>query len=192
MRKKILIAEDDETNYKLVNIILTKSNVDTLWAKNGKEAVELYEQHPDINLILMDIKMPIMNGSTAAKKIKEINQNVPIIGLSAYHDLQDEINLDAYLQKPFIGKDLLSMIDKHVKNLCTEMLEREEKRAKEWKENEEEALKVLNGLSKVLELTDSISVSESTKVLIELEEIKNILKKKCENNSLNIVFPDIK
>ena len=195
MKKKILVAEDNEINYQLIESILPEYDVNILWAKNGEEAVNLYKENLDINLILMDIQMPVMNGSTGAKKIKEINSDVPIIGVTAYHDvLRDEVNLDDYLEKPFLAKQLVSIIDKHVKDLCGEMLEREDERAKEWMSNETEALQVLTGVSKLLELTDYVSKSESVNVLAKLDEIKDILKKKNgnKNNPLHILLPDIK
>jgi len=197
MKKKILVAEDNENNYKLIQTILPEENANIvlLWAQNGEEAVNFYKENLDIDVILMDIQMPVMNGSTAAKKIKEINSDVPIIGVTAYHDvLRDEVNLDDYLEKPFLAKQLVSIIDKHVKDLCGEMLEREDERAKEWMSNETEALQVLTGVSKLLELTDYVSKSESVNVLAKLDEIKDILKKKNgnKNNPLHILLPDIK
>jgi len=197
MKKKILVAEDNENNYKLIQTILPEENANIvlLWAQNGEEAVNFYKENLDIDVILMDIQMPVMNGSTAAKKIKEINPDVPIIGVTAYHDvLRDEVNLDDCLEKPFIGKELVSIIDKHVKDLCSDMLKREDERAKEWMSNETEALQVLTGVSKLLELTDHVSKSESANVLAKLNEIKNILDKKNENknNPLHIILPEIK
>ena len=197
MKKKILVAEDNENNYKLIQTILPEENANIvlLWAQNGEEDVNFYKENLDIDVILMDIQMPVMNGSTAAKKIKEINSDVPIIGVTAYHDvLRDEVNLDDYLEKPFLAKQLVSIIDKHVKDLCGEMLEREDERAKEWMSNETEALQVLTGVSKLLELTDYVSKSESVNVLAKLDEIKDILKKKNgnKNNPLHILLPDIK
>jgi len=78
--------------------------------------------------------------------------------------------------------------------LCSDMLKREDERAKEWMSNETEALQVLTGVSKLLELTDYVSKSESVNVLAKLDEIKDILKKKNgnKNNPLHILLPDIK
>jgi hypothetical protein len=74
------------------------------------------------------------------------------------------------------------------------MLKKEDKRADEWIKNEKEALRVLTNVSEILELTEYVSKSESTKVLIKLDEIRNILKKKNnnENNFLDIILPNIK
>jgi len=195
MNKKILVAEDNEINYLRIETILKKDDVELLWAKNGEEAVNIYKKNLDINIILMDIKMPIMDGTAAAKIIKQINPNVPIIGITAYQgEMRDETNLNACLEKPFLTKELILIIDKHVKNLCDEMLKKEDKRADEWIKNEKEALRVLTNVSEILELTEYVSKSESTKVLIKLDEIRNILKKKNnnENNFLDIILPNIK
>ena len=78
----ILIAEDVESNYKLLEIIL-KKEYNLLWAKNGKEAVEYaLAEHPDA--VLMDIKMPVMDGYAATCKIRELSSDVPILALSAF------------------------------------------------------------------------------------------------------------
>ena len=86
----ILIAEDVESNYKLLEIIL-KKEYELLWAKNGKEAVDYaLERHPDA--VLMDIKMPVMNGLDATKIIREENKEIPIIMQTAYAFSSDKEN----------------------------------------------------------------------------------------------------
>ena len=78
----ILIAEDVESNYKLLEIIL-KKEYDLLWAKNGKEAVEYaFAEHPDA--VLMDIKMPVMDGIEALKEIRLRTTELPVIMQTAY------------------------------------------------------------------------------------------------------------
>ena len=80
--KTILVAEDEESNYELVRIVLHK-RYRLLRAHNGIEAVTINEdEHPD--LILMDIRMPEMNGLDATRIIKEVNHSTPVIALSAY------------------------------------------------------------------------------------------------------------
>lgn len=74
--KTILVAEDVESSYLLVKHLLNKRGTRILWARDGKEAVNLVQNNPGIDLILMDIKMPKMNGYIATKKIKEKNPDI--------------------------------------------------------------------------------------------------------------------
>ena len=86
----ILIAKDVESNYKLLEIIL-KKEYELLWAKNGREAVDYaLEHHPDA--VLMDIKMPVMNGLDATKIIRGENKEIPIIMQTAYAFSSDKEN----------------------------------------------------------------------------------------------------
>ncbi|MGM0407816.1 MAG: ATP-binding protein [Bacteroidota bacterium] len=119
--KTILIAEDEPANYIYIAEVLKSTNAKILKAVNGKEAVEMFRQHKDIDLVIMDIKMPEMNGYEATKYIKEINQNIPVISQSAYAmpgDIEKgfTFGINDYLIKPVKPKRLLSIIDKHLKN----------------------------------------------------------------------------
>lgn len=94
MTKKILLAEDDEDNRDLVMFMLQRSGLDLelLQAENGREAVELAEQHvPD--LILMDMQMPVMDGFEAVKLIKATPavQHIPIIAFTAQARAEDKV-----------------------------------------------------------------------------------------------------
>ena len=92
----ILIAEDVESNYKLLEIIL-KKEYDLLWAKNGREAVDFAMEHkPDA--ILMDIKMPVMDGIEALKEIRRHTAELPVIMQTAYAFDTDRRTADAFLQ----------------------------------------------------------------------------------------------
>ena len=118
-RKKILIAEDEETNYLFIEAILEDTKAKLLWAKSGIEVINQFKQNKDINLILMDIKMPEMDGLTAAKKIREIDPNVPIIAQTAYAMSEDKnkclkAGCNDYLTKPINHRLLLSTIDKYL------------------------------------------------------------------------------
>lgn len=105
----ILIAEDVESNYKLLEIILKKEYT-LLWAKNGREAVDFAMEHkPDA--ILMDIKMPVMDGLEATRQIRKFNAEVPIIAVTAFaydRDRQKALEAGAndYLSKPLNGERL--------------------------------------------------------------------------------------
>ncbi len=113
----ILIAEDEDSNYELVKIVLHK-RYRLLRALNGIEAVTMCEdEHPDI--ILMDIRMPEMNGLDATRIIKEVNPDIPIIALSAYA-FEKDINeakaagCNEFMAKPFHVEDLLDMVQKYL------------------------------------------------------------------------------
>ena len=111
----ILVAEDEDNNFELVKVVLSK-RYRLIRAHNGIEAVTLCEdEHP--NLILMDIRMPDMNGLDATRIIKEVNRNIPIIALSAYafdENIKEakEAGCDDFMAKPFRVEDLLDRIHK--------------------------------------------------------------------------------
>jgi Signal transduction histidine kinase len=110
--KSILIAEDDETNFFYLNALLKQNtSAEIIHASNGKEAIEKFHQNPDIGLILIDIKMPVMDGLEATRYIKAINPDIPVIAITAYAMAGDEARMidagcDYYLTKP-INKKLL-------------------------------------------------------------------------------------
>ncbi len=84
IRPLILVAEDDDSNFKLIKAIIGKK-CDILWAKNGEEIVSLFHEHfQEANAILMDIKMPLMNGLQATEIIRKENTTIPIIMQTAY------------------------------------------------------------------------------------------------------------
>ena len=119
---KILIAEDEELNYFFLETLLEEEKAEIKWAKNGKEAVELIKKGEAYNLILMDMKMPEMDGYEATQKIKQLKPETIIIGQSAYALSNDDIkarNLgcDEYLTKPIDAEELLYFIYKYVNNI---------------------------------------------------------------------------
>ena len=118
-KKTILIVEDYDVSSKYFKVILNKFNFNTILAVNGKEAVDLCKQRQDIDLVLMDIKLPIMNGYQATKKIKAIRSDIPIIAQTAFALLGDrdkaiKAGCDDYLPKPVTSKKLKNIIDKHI------------------------------------------------------------------------------
>jgi signal transduction histidine kinase/CheY-like chemotaxis protein len=117
---KILIAEDDETSEMLLGIGVKKLSKQTLKARTGVEAVEIYLENPDIDLILMDIQMPGMNGYEATRQIRQINKVVVIIAQTAYGLSGDrEKAIDAgcndYIAKPVKNDELQRLIQKYFK-----------------------------------------------------------------------------
>lgn len=115
--KTILVAEDEESNFELVRIVLQK-RYRLLRAHNGIEAVTMNEdEHPD--LILMDIRMPEMNGLDATRIIKEVNHNTPVVALSAFafdENIREALaaGCDDFLAKPFRVEDLIELCAKYV------------------------------------------------------------------------------
>ncbi|OFX17774.1 MAG: hypothetical protein A2033_02295 [Bacteroidetes bacterium GWA2_31_9] len=117
---KILIAEDDETILKLISIIVKKYSREVLISKNGLEAVKACKDNPDIDLVLMDIKMPEMDGYDATKAIRQFNPNVIIIAQTAYAFSSDrekafEVGCDDYISKPFGLSIFADLINKYFK-----------------------------------------------------------------------------
>ena len=117
--KKVLVAEDDEYSYLYLRELLVKANMKVLCAKNGIEAVELAEKHPDLDLILMDLKMSHMNGLKAARIIKSKQAKIPIVLQSAYALTIDKkkINkesVDDFILKPVQKDELFILIQKHI------------------------------------------------------------------------------
>jgi signal transduction histidine kinase len=119
--KVILIVEDVEYNFRYIEIILSKNqDVKLLWAKNGLEAVDLCRKRPDINIVLMDIQLPEMNGLEATRLIKLENKNIPVIAQTAYatsSDIQEAINVGCYdiIVKPISKSELLSKIGQWIR-----------------------------------------------------------------------------
>jgi signal transduction histidine kinase len=110
-KQTILIAEDDEVNFIFINILLKHDLVEVLRAKNGLEAVKACQTHPGIELVLMDLKMPEMDGFEATRQIKLHNSTLPVIAVTAYSDSQDqdkamEAGCDEFITKP-IKKEFL-------------------------------------------------------------------------------------
>lgn len=117
-KRLILIAEDVESNYKLLEIILRKE-YDLLWAKNGREAVDMtVTQHPDA--VLMDIKMPVMDGIEALKEIRKEGLALPVIMQTAYafdtdRRIAEEAGCNGFITKPVIPRELKMYLDKYLK-----------------------------------------------------------------------------
>ena len=114
----ILVAEDEDSNFELVRIVLSK-RYRLLRATNGIEAVTLCEDEQP-NLVLMDIRMPGMNGLDATRIIKEVNHDIPVIALSAYafdENIREAkaAGCDEFMAKPFRVEDLLDTVEKYVK-----------------------------------------------------------------------------
>lgn len=114
----VLVAEDDEISFLYIKSLLKKTHTVLLHASNGAEAVAYYKENPTISLIIMDIKMPIMNGLEATRQIRQISKTVPIIAQTAYAMLGDkalamEAGCNDYISKPIEGAKLMQLINKY-------------------------------------------------------------------------------
>ncbi len=113
--KVVLIAEDEELNFRFLEAVLQKTQAKVLRAKNGKEAIELSKKIPQIDIILMDIKMPVMNGNDATIEIKKDRPGLPIIAQTAFSVNEEiakckEAGCDDYITKPIDIKLLVRKI----------------------------------------------------------------------------------
>lgn len=119
-RTTILIAEDNDLNYHYLEIVLRKDH-NLLWAKNGKEAVEMALAADDISLVLMDHMMPELTGIEALKLIKAQKPQLPVVLLTAFDfdsGRNEALNegADFYVSKPIRLKDLKELIAKIFNN----------------------------------------------------------------------------
>jgi PAS domain S-box-containing protein len=118
--KNILIAEDEDSNIKMINLILRKTNVNLIHASNGEQAIKQCKDNK-IDLILMDIKMPIKNGLEATKEIRLFNDKIPIIAFTAYAMPSDQQNAENagctdFIAKPVKKDYLLKTINHYLRN----------------------------------------------------------------------------
>ncbi|SHJ03863.1 response regulator [Flavobacterium terrae] len=115
---KVLIADDEEISFMLLKKLMEKGNVEIIRAKNGEEAYEIYKNNPDISLVLMDLRMPQVDGYVAAQLIKNESPDVPIIAQSAYTFKGEKENVsqsfDGYLSKPVNKKEFEAVVNKYL------------------------------------------------------------------------------
>ena len=114
--KTILIAEDEENNYRYFKMMISKTQANVLRAENGIEAIKICREKT-IDLVLMDIKMPEMDGLEATKIIKKDIGDIPIIALTAFAMENDEkmsieAGCDAYISKPISGQKFMILINR--------------------------------------------------------------------------------
>lgn len=113
--KTILIVEDDLSSRLYLNKILEKVGVVILNAGDGQEAVTVTLNNPDIDIILMDIQLPVMDGYTALSKIREVRKDIIIIAQTAYGLLGDKENImnsgfSDYIIKPILSQNLIEKL----------------------------------------------------------------------------------
>ncbi len=117
---KILVAEDDDTNYAFIEAVLNESGYQIMRAVNGLDAIQKCSMNDDIKLILMDVRMPVKDGYSSAKEISKLRPQLPIIFQTAY-DLPENnenfagLNYSGFLSKPFTSHQLVSIVENSLK-----------------------------------------------------------------------------
>ncbi|NLT46456.1 MAG: response regulator, partial [Thermotogaceae bacterium] len=127
---QVLLVEDNKTNQLIAKSILQQVGIESILAGDGKTAIELYSQHKEeIDLILMDLHMPILNGYEAAKEIRKMSTSVPIVAMTAdvilgVKEKCEESGIHHYISKPFDPDHFIQTIKEII-------LENEEERIQE-------------------------------------------------------------
>lgn len=115
--KTLLVVEDIDTNYRFIYAALSRTKINILKAEDGMEAIKVCEENENIDLILMDVNMPVLNGYDATLEIKKIHPNLPVVIQTAYA-LQDEeqrskaVGCDAFLSKPVSLNSLFEVLSR--------------------------------------------------------------------------------
>jgi PAS domain S-box-containing protein len=117
--KKILVADDIDSNYVYLKAAIKHTSAEVIWAKTGIEAVELVRNNPDINIVLMDVVMPEMDGYEATKLIKLHNNHLPVVCQTAYpnndnNQIAIDCGFDSFMAKPIKIDGMLQIIDKFI------------------------------------------------------------------------------
>ncbi|WP_159518954.1 response regulator [Sunxiuqinia indica] len=119
----ILVAEDEEFNFLYLVESLSEFNIKLYRAKDGLSAVKMCQENPHFDQVLMDIRMPVMDGYTATNEIKKFRPNLPIIAQTAYAMESDkrkafEEGCDDYISKPIRRQVLIDIIAKYAPERC--------------------------------------------------------------------------
>jgi CheY-like chemotaxis protein len=118
-REKILVAEDDPNSFLYLEAVLETAGYQVTHCTTGEETVAEIKQNSDYSLILMDIKMPKLNGLEATRQIRAFNTNIPIIAQTAYAlsgdcEMAIDAGCNAYITKPIKRNLLLDIIKKYI------------------------------------------------------------------------------
>ncbi|GAO28808.1 response regulator [Geofilum rubicundum] len=118
--KNILVVEDVDTNKIFFDAALRRTKAKILWAKDGQEAIDMFKANR-IDLVLMDLQLPVMDGYTATREIKKINPDVPVIAQTAHvmsgeREKCMEAGCNDYLAKPIRLQILIDTLSKYLNN----------------------------------------------------------------------------
>jgi len=116
--KMLLVVEDEEHNYTYIHEILNRTRVSMIRAESGREAITLFRRNK-IDVVLMDIKLPDMDGYKATKEIKKLDPKIPVIAQTAYAMTQERekcmnAGCDDYISKPYTPSTLITLIAKYI------------------------------------------------------------------------------
>jgi PAS domain S-box-containing protein len=114
----ILIAEDDDFSFLYLQTLLRDHAGQILQARTGREAVDLCREHPELDLLLLDVRMPVMDGYEAAQKIREFNKDIIIIAQTAHAFTEDrdkviDAGCNDYISKPILDEKLFSLLERY-------------------------------------------------------------------------------
>ncbi|NJO69135.1 MAG: PAS domain-containing protein [Bacteroidetes bacterium] len=114
--KKLLVVDDEELNWTFIRDLMKPTQAQLIWAKNGQEAVDICQEDTKIDLVLMDFRMPVMNGFEATRAIRSFDTNIPIIALTAYAQEEEKelilhAGCNAYLSKPVRNEQLFKIVN---------------------------------------------------------------------------------
>lgn len=118
--RKILVVEDEEFNWWLIRDSLEDSNAKFLWAKYGQQAIDLIKENDDIDLVLMDMKLPLLDGYETTRLIKEIKPSLPVIAQTAFARYEEKekclnAGCDNYISKPIDFEELMEIMAIYLK-----------------------------------------------------------------------------
>jgi signal transduction histidine kinase len=119
--RPILVVEDDKVSFMLIKEFLSPLNIEIHHVTDGRDAINFVKKNPEVRLVLMDIKLPFMDGYAATKAIRQINPNLPIIAQTAYAMLGDREKAIAsgcvdYIEKPVDSKRLLELVSTYLRS----------------------------------------------------------------------------
>ncbi len=117
---KILVAEDDIPNQRLMSEILRRQGIQILLAGNGRQAIELFQANSDIDIVFMDIKMPVMDGYEALAEIRKLKPDAYVVAQTAYSLNEESRSIAAgfndYITKPFREKDFVAILERRLEH----------------------------------------------------------------------------
>jgi CheY-like chemotaxis protein len=116
--KVILVAEDDEFSFELINIILSEAGATVLHAQDGKKAIDIFNS-THLDLLLLDIRLPELSGYEIVKTVREKNKNIPVIAQTAYSRKEDrktciDAGFNDQLTKPVSAETLLNIVSSYL------------------------------------------------------------------------------